>query len=170
MAATTTWSSTSAVNGTSAMRSTPSDFDRWVAAGNEEWSWPEVLPFFRMIGAFGVDRASRAGMAASVKYTLARLKEPWNRLLIYPQGRQCPMDRRPLGCEPGASWIAARSGAPVVPVAHNAGLFWPRNAFLKRPGTVTVRIGPPIDAANRDASTVNQLAKTWIEEQQRALG
>ena len=54
-------------------------------------------------------------------------------------------------------------------MAHNAGLFWPRNAFLKRPGTVTVRIGPPIDASNRDAKTVNELAKTWIEEQQRAL-
>ena len=39
----------SAVNGTSAMRSTPSDFDRWVAAGNDEWSWAEVLPFFRTI-------------------------------------------------------------------------------------------------------------------------
>jgi hypothetical protein len=34
---------------------------------------------------------------------------------------------------------------------------------------VTVRIGPPIDAANRDAETVNELAKKWIEEQQKAL-
>src|SRR5688572_12451799 len=39
----------SAVNGTSAMRSTPSDFDRWVAAGNDNWSWPQVLPYFRKI-------------------------------------------------------------------------------------------------------------------------
>ena len=39
----------SAVNGTSAMRSTPSDFDRWVAAGNDDWSWPDVLPFFCML-------------------------------------------------------------------------------------------------------------------------
>ena len=39
----------SAVNGTSAMRSTPSDFDRWVAAGNDDWSWPQVLPYFRKI-------------------------------------------------------------------------------------------------------------------------
>ena len=39
----------SAVNGTSAMRSTPSDFDRWVAAGNDDWSWPDVLPFFRLL-------------------------------------------------------------------------------------------------------------------------
>ena len=39
----------SAVNGTSAMRSTPSDFERWVAAGNDRWSWEQVLPYFRLI-------------------------------------------------------------------------------------------------------------------------
>ena len=71
--------------------------------------------------------------------------------------------------QPGGAWLAAASGAPVVPVAHNAGLLWPRNAFLKRPGTVTVRIGPPIEAADRDPKTINALAKTWIEEQQKAL-
>jgi 1-acyl-sn-glycerol-3-phosphate acyltransferase len=57
----------------------------------------------------------------------------------------------------------------VVPVAHNAGLLWPRNAFVKRRGTVTVRIGPPIEAASRDAKTVNALARAWIEEQQKSL-
>jgi 1-acyl-sn-glycerol-3-phosphate acyltransferase len=54
-------------------------------------------------------------------------------------------------------------------VAHNAGLVWPRNAFLKRPGTVTIRIGPPIDPADRDPATINRLAEKWIEEQQKAL-
>ena len=89
-------------------------------------------------------------------------------VVVFPEGtRVAPGTSKDY--HPGGAWLACAAGAPVVPVAHNAGLFWPRNAFLKRPGTVTVRIGPPIDAANRDASTVNQLAKTWIEEQQRAL-
>ena len=48
-------------------------------------------------------------------------------------------------------------------------MLWPRNAFLKRPGTMTVRIGPPIDATNRDPQTINELARTWIEEQQKGL-
>jgi 1-acyl-sn-glycerol-3-phosphate acyltransferase len=90
-------------------------------------------------------------------------------VVVFPEGtRVAPGKSKDY--HPGGAWLACAAGAPVVPVAHNAGLFWPRNAFLKRPGTVTVRIGPPIDAANRDASTVNQLAKTWIEEQQRVLG
>jgi 1-acyl-sn-glycerol-3-phosphate acyltransferase len=89
-------------------------------------------------------------------------------VVVFPEGtRVAPGERRDY--QIGGAWLAAESGAPVVPVAHNAGLFWPRNAFLKRPGTVTVRIGPIIEAANRDPKTVNQLAETWIEEQQRIL-
>ena len=89
-------------------------------------------------------------------------------VVVFPEGtRVAPGERREY--QIGGAWLAAESGAPVVPVAHNAGLFWPRNAFLKRPGTVTVRIGPIIEVANRDPKTINELAETWIEEQQRTL-
>jgi len=89
-------------------------------------------------------------------------------VVVFPEGtRVAPGVQREY--QPGGAWLACATGAPVVPVAHNAGLLWPRNAFLKRSGTVTVRIGPPIDAANRDPKTVNELAKAWIEEQQKAL-
>ena len=89
-------------------------------------------------------------------------------VVVFPEGTRVPPGAQ-REFHPGGAWLAAASGAPVVPVAHNAGLLWPRNAFLKRPGTVTVRIGPPIDAANRDAHTINELARQWIEEQQKAL-
>jgi 1-acyl-sn-glycerol-3-phosphate acyltransferase len=89
-------------------------------------------------------------------------------VVVFPEGtRVRPGERRPY--QLGGAWLAAAAGAPVVPVAHNAGLVWPRNAFLKRPGTVTVRIGPTIESANRDPKTVNELAEKWIEEQQKAL-
>ena len=89
-------------------------------------------------------------------------------VVVFPEGtRVAPGSQRAY--HPGGAWLASASGAPVVPVAHNAGLLWPRNAFLKRPGTVTVRIGPPIEATNRDPQTINELARTWIEEQQKAL-
>jgi len=89
-------------------------------------------------------------------------------VVVFPEGtRVKPGERRAYHV--GGAWLAAASGAPVVPVAHNAGLLWPRNAFIKRPGTITVRIGPPIDTTNRDPKAVNTLAETWIEEQQKAL-
>ena len=89
-------------------------------------------------------------------------------VVVFPEGtRVQPGERRAYHL--GGAWLAAAAGVPVVPVAHNAGLFWPRNAFLKRKGTVTVRIGPSIDAVNHDAKTVNAMAEQWIEEQQKAL-
>jgi 1-acyl-sn-glycerol-3-phosphate acyltransferase len=89
-------------------------------------------------------------------------------IVVFPEGtRVAPGEKRHY--QLGGAWLAAASGAPIVPVAHNAGRVWPRNAFLKHPGTITVRIGPPIDTANRDAKTLNALVETWIEEQQKAL-
>jgi len=89
-------------------------------------------------------------------------------VVVFPEGTRVPPGAQ-RDYHPGGAWLASASGAPVVPVAHNAGLLWPRNAFLKRSGTVTVRIGPPIEAADLDPKTINDLAKTWIEEQQKAL-
>ena len=69
----------------------------------------------------------------------------------------------------GGARLAAHSGAPVVPVAHNAGTFWPRNAFVKRPGTVTISFGPPIDTKGLDADIINQRVQEWIEGEMRRI-
>lgn len=130
------------------------------------------IPFFgwglALMSPIAIDRSRGvAALRAIARRGRERLRQGfW--VVVFPEGtRVSPGASRAY--HPGGAWLACAAGAPVVPVAHNAGLFWPRNAFLKRPGTVTVRIGPPIDAANRDAETVNKLAKTWIEEQQKAL-
>jgi 1-acyl-sn-glycerol-3-phosphate acyltransferase len=143
---------------------------------------PQVLVLKRellWIPFFGWGLALMSPIAIDRSRGLAALREIARRgrerlaqgfwVVVFPEGtRVAPGATREY--HPGGAWLACASGALVVPVAHNAGRFWPRNAFVKRPGTVTVRIGPPIDAANRDAKTVNELARTWIEEQQRALG
>ena len=69
----------------------------------------------------------------------------------------------------GGAWLAVHCGAPVVPVAHNAGLFWGRKAFFKRPGTVTVEIGAPIDARAHTPESLNAAVEEWIEGRMLAL-
>jgi 1-acyl-sn-glycerol-3-phosphate acyltransferase len=89
-------------------------------------------------------------------------------VVVFPEGtRVAPGKRRRY--QPGGAWLAAKACVPVVPVAHNAGLVWPRNAFLKRPGLVTVRVGPPIETANREPAAINAEAEAWIEAQQAEL-
>jgi 1-acyl-sn-glycerol-3-phosphate acyltransferase len=130
------------------------------------------IPFFgwglALMSPIAIDRSR--GMAA-LRNIARRGRERLDQgfwVVVFPEGtRVQPGERRPY--QLGGAWLAAASGAPVVPVAHNAGLVWPRNAFLKHPGTVTIRIGPSIDASSCDAKKVNALAEQWIEEQQKAL-
>ena len=89
-------------------------------------------------------------------------------VVVFPEGtRVKPGVRRKYRL--GGAWLAAYAGAPVVPVAHNAGRFWPRNSFLKYPGEVRVRIGPAIESAGRDPESINAMAEAWIETQQKSL-
>lgn len=84
-------------------------------------------------------------------------------VVIFPEGTRVPPgETRRYGI--GGAVLAEKSGYPVVPVAHNAGEFWPRRAFLKRPGTIRVVIGPPIESKGRTAAEINRLAREWIEQ------
>lgn len=69
----------------------------------------------------------------------------------------------------GGGQLAVSAGALAVPVAHNAGELWARNAFVKTPGTITVSIGPPIDPRGKSADEVTALAERWIESEMRRL-
>ena len=130
------------------------------------------IPFFgwglALMSPIAIDRSrGLAALRSIARRGRERLQQGfW--VVVFPEGtRVAPGERRAY--QLGGAWLAAASGAPVVPVAHNAGLLWPRNAFLKCPGTVTVRIGPMIEPANRDPKTINALAESWIEEQQKTL-
>src|SRR5690554_4650279 len=67
----------------------------------------------------------------------------------------------------GGARLAVRTNTPVIPVAHNAGELWPRRAYVKRPGLITVSIGPPIDPAGLNAEQLNDKVRDWIETEMR---
>lgn len=63
----------------------------------------------------------------------------------------------------GGALLAQKSGYPVVPIAHNAGEFWPRHSFIKWPGKISVVIGPAIESKGRKADEINALVQEWME-------
>ncbi|MDP1896857.1 MAG: lysophospholipid acyltransferase family protein, partial [Sulfurimicrobium sp.] len=69
----------------------------------------------------------------------------------------------------GGAFLATHSGATVLPVAHNAGEFWGKNAFLKHPGTITLSIGKPIQACGMKAGELNSQAEAWIEQEMQRI-
>ena len=84
-------------------------------------------------------------------------------LVVFPEGTRVSAGSRGVYALGGAL-LAARTGYPVVPVAHNAGECWPRRKFLKRPGTIQLTFGPVIDSEGRSAAEINVLAESWIEK------
>lgn len=89
-------------------------------------------------------------------------------IVIFPEGtRVAPGERR--NYHPGGAWLAVQTGTPIVPVAHNAGSVWPRNAFLKRPGLVTVSVGEPIAPQDLTPQELNARVEEWIETEMRRI-
>jgi 1-acyl-sn-glycerol-3-phosphate acyltransferase len=81
---------------------------------------------------------------------------------VFPEGtRTRPGETKKYGISGAA--LANEAGAPVLPVAHNAGDLWPRRGITKRPGLVRFVIGPPIDASAQSPKETNALAQHWIE-------
>jgi len=85
-------------------------------------------------------------------------------VVVFPEGTRMPPGVRGR-YNPGGAMLAKQAGVPVVPVAHNSGSFWSRRGFLKLPGVIEVRIGPPIDVAGKRPKQINAEAEEWIESQ-----
>ena len=130
------------------------------------------IPFFgwglAMLSPVAIDR--KAGMRA-LKQMLAQGRDRLRRgfwIIVFPEGtRTAPGARGSY--QTGGAAIAVHAGAPVLPVAHNAGECWKRHAFRKYPGTITVSIGKAIDTRGKKADAVPREVESWIEAEMHRL-
>lgn len=108
---------------------------------------------------------NRSAGGSAVKQVVAQGRERFAEglgVLIYPEGtRMAPGETRKYGLS--GALLASQTGRLVVPIAHNSGYFWRRRGLLKRPGTIRLVIGPPIDPAGLDPREINERARRWIE-------
>jgi len=89
-------------------------------------------------------------------------------VVIFPEGtRMAPGEQGAF--HPGGAMLAVKAGVDVLPVAHDAGCYWARRGFLKKPGVIKVRIGPPIKTEAKKASAVNDEAREWIADTMTTL-
>jgi 1-acyl-sn-glycerol-3-phosphate acyltransferase len=89
-------------------------------------------------------------------------------IMVYPEGTRVAVGRRGI-YKLGGAVIAVNNRASVLPVAHDAGVVWPRNSFRKSPGKVTVVIGPAIDTTGLTAEQVTRRVEDWIEGEMERL-
>jgi 1-acyl-sn-glycerol-3-phosphate acyltransferase len=137
----------------------------WVL--KRELIWVPVLGWaLRLMRCIAVDRGAGGVAVRSVlEQGRKRLAEgKW--IVVFPEGtRMPPGETRRYGVS--GALLAAENDRFIVPIAHDAGYYWPRRGLYKRPGTIRVVIGPPIAAAGRDPREINAEAQAWIEAHAR---
>lgn len=104
------------------------------------WGW-----YGRRCGMIPVDRSGKAASLTRMMTAANKAKALGRKIVIFPQGtRIAPGVRAPY--KVGTAALYKQLKLPVVPMALNSGLFWPKGGFLKKPGTVTIEFLPPIPA------------------------
>lgn len=129
------------------------------------WGW-----FAARAGMIGIDRANpreaMPRMIAGVKHAIERNRT----VVIFPQGTRVAVhdtpDQRPY--KRGIYELYAATNVPVIPMALNTGLYWPRNAFFKRAGRATFEFLPAIQPGLSRADFMAQLQNA-LETRSNAL-
>lgn len=147
----------------------------WETINLQHYFYPQVwvlkrellrLPVFgwglAMMRPIAIDRGAGRDAMTQVLEQGARRLESGCWVVIFPEGtRVAPGTKRRYKL--GGATLAEKTGVPVIPVAHDAGLYWPRKSFIKFPGVIQLVIGPPIESRGKTASEINSEAEAWIE-------
>jgi 1-acyl-sn-glycerol-3-phosphate acyltransferase len=104
---------------------------------------PVLGPYFTKIGMIPVDRNGGARALKAMVAMAKGARDAGRPIAIFPEGTRGAVGAR-LPFQPGVAALYSQLGLPIVPVALNSGLFWGRQAFLKRPGRIVVEILPAI--------------------------
>jgi 1-acyl-sn-glycerol-3-phosphate acyltransferase len=130
------------------------------------------IPFFgwalALASPIGIKRSDGKG---AVKQLLKQGKERLAQgfcVVVFPEGTRIPYGEKGR-YKIGGALLAASTGVPVIPVAHNAGRLWGRNAFNKHPGVITMSIGAPIATEGLKADEINARVEAWIENEIKNL-
>ena len=115
-----------------------------------------------------IDRSRQAEAFARVERQGSALLAKGNWIILFPEGTRTPRGRQGV-YKTGGTRLAIATGAPVVPIAVTSARCWPRQAFLKRPGTIDVSIGPPISPLGRKPAELMGEVESWIEAEMRRL-
>ncbi|MDR3126734.1 MAG: 1-acyl-sn-glycerol-3-phosphate acyltransferase [Rickettsiales bacterium] len=131
------------------------------------------IPFFGLMmlkaGNIMVDRG--ATTRKGLKKLVDKFREVLNyrNIAVFPEGTRVLPGAAPAYKSGLGIIAAALDDATIVPVAINSGLYWPREGFLKYPGTIRVKIMPAFSAAGMDHAAISAKAEEAIENGMKSL-
>ncbi len=131
------------------------------------------IPFFgwglALLRPIPIDRSNPRQALKQVKSLGLKRLSSGNSILVFPEGTRTPVGEVGNYARSGAD-IAVTGKTYIVPVAHNAGSYWPMDTIIKRPGVIQVSIGAPIHSEGRNSKQLTLEAKNWIEAEVAQMG
>lgn len=132
------------------------------------------IPLFgwglKMMDPIAVDRKDMVSLTRILKEGQKKIKQGLS-LIIFPEStRVLPHQNKRY--KPSAIKLAMEAKVPVVLMAHNAGVYWPKSFWIRKPGTITVEILsviPPENLANADVREVTQEIEQVINTSKNIL-
>jgi 1-acyl-sn-glycerol-3-phosphate acyltransferase len=130
------------------------------------------IPFFGFyLQKAGMIALDRGGGLNTLKNLLrqAKLRAQQGRsIIIFPEGtRALPGTHNPY--KRGVYTLYKNLNIPVVPVALNSGVYWPKRTFVKHPGTIHVKFLAPIAPGLKEDEFMKLLEKKIETESLKLL-
>jgi 1-acyl-sn-glycerol-3-phosphate acyltransferase len=126
----------------------------------------KLIPFFgwglALLKPVFIDRKH----LSSVKFLLKEGKQRLDAgkiVVLFPEGTRVQPGVIKKYSSSGAA-LAISAKVDILPIAHNAGLFWPRGFLPKQSGTINVLIGKPISTDGQDPRVLTEQVEQWIRD------
>jgi 1-acyl-sn-glycerol-3-phosphate acyltransferase len=130
------------------------------------------VPFFGWamgrLDMIHIDRSKRTEAWNKVAEQGRRIMGQGGWVIMFPEGTRTPRGGQGV-YKSGAARLAIATGTPIVPIAVNSAVCWPRKSWLLRPGTIDVVIGQPIAVEGREPDELMREVETWIEATMRRI-
>lgn len=130
------------------------------------------IPFFgwgmALLRMIPIDRSKGKDSFAQIVEQGKRRLANGQWIIMFPEGTRIPVGEKGK-YKGGGARLAVETATPIVPIAMNAGEYWPKKSFIKRPGTITVSIGKPISPEGLTAPELMQRVENWIESEMRVI-
>jgi 1-acyl-sn-glycerol-3-phosphate acyltransferase len=115
------------------------------------WGW-----YLRRSGMIPIDRASRTQALSCMMQAAHKVVKAGRKIVIFPQGTRVAVgEEKPY--KTGIAALYQELNLPIVPMALNSGLLWPKNSFWKKAGQITIEFLPPIPAGMERKAMMERL-------------
>jgi len=119
------------------------------------WALSQIKPI-------AIDRKAGNSAVEQIKIKGKERLDEGNWVCIFPEGTRVKPGVK-VRYKMGGALLAHYAGYPIYPVAHNAGVFWPKHSYIKYPGTITMIIGKPFSVKGLEPDEINAKVRSWIE-------